>query len=144
MSSTPKPLFTLERFDKYAIGNLLILALIVTTLTGLTYAEPVFNLITNDEFDDIDDDSGGALLACIVITISFLILATISYIIYKLLSWLEKRCECNGCSWKKPWNCGCKLFCWIVTVTKWVARIVNIATTLTAYITFVICLFGLL
>ena len=141
--SPPKPLLTFGRFDQYAIGNLLILALILTTLTGLTYVEPIINSFTNDEFDEVDDFdlSGSPFIVCLLITLTLLVITTITFTIYKLLSWLEERCECGDCSVKKFWNCGCKLFCWIVTVTKWVAIVITVTTGVLTYFTLLICIF---
>jgi len=78
---------------------------------------------------------------CFEIVLILIVLTVISYIIYRLLSWLESRCRnlCR-CKWYKPWCCLGRLFCWFVTVLKWVALVVTIILAIATVVVFVWCI----
>ena len=78
---------------------------------------------------------------CFTITLIFIILVIVSYIIYRLLSWVEQKCRnlCK-CKWYKPWCCLGRLFCWLVTITKWVALVVTIVFAIAVVVSFIYCI----
>lgn len=48
----------------------------------------------------------------------------------KWLTTVEKWCKnLCACKWYKPWCCLGKLFCWFVTVTKWVTWVIAVASS---------------
>ncbi len=78
---------------------------------------------------------------CFEIVLILIVLTVISYIIYRLMSWLEEKCRnlCK-CKWTKPWCCLGRLFCWMVTVTKWVALVVTVILAIVTVVVFVWCI----
>lgn len=78
---------------------------------------------------------------CFEIVIILIVLTIISYIIYRLMSWLEEKCrDLCKCKWYKPWCCVGKLFCWMVTITKWVALVVTVILAVATVVVFIYCI----
>lgn len=78
---------------------------------------------------------------CFEIVLILIVLTIISYVIYRLMSWLEEKCRnlCK-CKWYKPWCCVGALFCWMVTVVKWVALVVTIILAVATVVIFIWCI----
>jgi hypothetical protein len=78
---------------------------------------------------------------CAWIIVANIILVWVTKTVGKWLTSVEKWCKnlCK-CKWYKPWCCLGKLFCWFVTVTKWVTWLVSVlssvATAVLSYICF--------
>lgn len=78
---------------------------------------------------------------CFTIVLIFIVLTIVSYIIYRLLSWVEQKCRARcGCAWRRPWCCLGALICWFVTITKWVAFVVTIVLAIAVVVSFVVCI----
>lgn len=78
---------------------------------------------------------------CFELVLILIVLAIISYIIYRLLSGLEEKCRSCNCCWKPScWACCAgKLICWMITITKWVALIVTVVLAIATVVTLIIC-----
>jgi len=79
---------------------------------------------------------------CFEYVLILVVLTIISYLAYRLVSWLEERCEsCSCCGWPRCWACCAgKLFCWMVTVSRWMWITVTSVLAVITVITFVWCL----
>lgn len=79
---------------------------------------------------------------CFEVVLILIVITIISYIIYRLVSWLEERCSsCDCCRWPRCWACCAgKLFCWMITVTKWVALVVTVILAIVTFITLIVCI----
>jgi hypothetical protein len=76
---------------------------------------------------------------CIWIMAANIVLAVVLKTVGKWLTSVEKWCKalCK-CKWYKPWCCLGRLFCWFVTVTKWVTWLVAVTTSvITSVLTWV-------
>ena len=75
------------------------------------------------------------ILLCFTIILANFVIVFITKVVGKWLTSVEKWCkELCKCKWNKPWCCLGKLFCWFVTITKWVTWLVTVAATVATFV----------
>ena len=128
------------------MAGLFLTALVGTTAIGaaLSPAEKVEDGSSGSlgGFQAIAPAIGVVLVSdCFTITLILIVLTVVTYIIYRLLSWVEQKCRnlCK-CKWYKPWCCVGRLFCWLVTITKWVALVVTALLAVATVVSFLYCI----
>lgn len=137
--------------DRGILLSILAASLFLTALVGQAAIGAA--LAPSELNDDGSSGSLGGLAAiaptvgviiysdCFTITLIFIVLVIVSYIIYRLLSWVEQKCRnLCGCKWTRPWCCLGRLFCWLVTITKWVALVVTIVFAIAVVVSFIYCI----
>lgn len=139
--------------DRGILLSILMASLFLTALVGATAINAAVSPALNDGVKD-DGSSGSLAVApvaaavgiilvsdCFTITLILIVLTIVSYIIYRLLSWVEQKCRnlCK-CKWYKPWCCLGRLFCWLVTITKWVALVVTVVLAVATVVSFIYCI----
>lgn len=141
--------------DRGILLSILMASLFLVAVAGGTALESAGSALVADTGVKGNDGTGiapaaGAVVIgvgvvlfsqCFEIVLILIVLTVISYIIYRLMSWLEEKCRnlCK-CKWTKPWCCLGRLFCWMVTVTRWVAMVVTVILAIVTVVVFVWCI----
>ena len=143
--------FQLGQIDRGVLLSILVmsLALVSTTAISTFQTSP---MATGADFSPGATNTGVAAVPavgifvvffsnCFEIVLILIVLTIISYIVWKLLEWVETFCSgCCSCSWRKPWCCLCSVVCWAVTFTKWVAQVVTVILAISVPVAFIVCI----
>ena len=104
----------------------------LSVLFLINFEIPLIAELTNQEvtstqsgsFVDKIQEYGMWVIVANVVTVW--ILKTVGRWLTVVEKWCRDLCKCK---WYKPWCCLGRLFCWFVTVTKWITYVVAVASS---------------
>jgi hypothetical protein len=91
-----------------------------TASTSPGFESPIAGGVVNPVVDWISNYGIWVIAANIVLV---WVTKTLGKWVTSLEKWCKNLCKCK---WYKPWCCLGRLFCWFVTITKWVLYVVSV------------------
>ena len=137
-TGTYKTWLILFAINSIALSVMFLAYIEIPAILGQEHA--LSNIFEPRETDPTAELSG--ILLCIAVIVANFVIVIITKTVGKWLTSVERWCrEWCPCKWNKPWCCLGRLFCWLVTITKWVTWLVTIVSTVATMVLTVTCNF---